>query len=78
MTLEDMIIDTSEMSKSQFELLHFAVGKMGLRIIQPRVKAGLKEGQSLLRHQVDSQEMLKLLQLTPGGKSGRFELVSKS
>ena len=76
MTLEDMIIDSTNMSMSQYELVKYCANRMEMKVVVPRVKSGMKQTQSLLRRTFDAPDMLKLLQMCEDKKSGRFELVS--
>merc|ERR1719239_87100 len=84
-TLDDLMVDIKDLSKSQFEMITHCASRMGLRVISKVNKNGmvvkaLSEHLSLLRRSLKAQDISKILQIN-NGKSGRYEikkLVHKS
>ncbi|KAH9502775.1 hypothetical protein Btru_069759 [Bulinus truncatus] len=70
-TLEDLMVNVSEMTKSQRDMVTACASKMGLRVI---TKLKTQHDSSLLRRTVTAQDMSKILQLH-GGESGRYKLI---
>ncbi|KAK6978353.1 formin-like protein 16 [Biomphalaria glabrata] len=70
-TLEDLMVNVSEMTKSQRDMVTACASKMGLRVI---TKLKTQHDSSLLRRTVTAQDMSKMLQLH-GGTSGRYKLL---
>ena len=74
-TLEDLMFDIKDLSKSQFEMITHCATRMGLRVIS-KVKVNSKDHLSLLRRSLKARDISKILQLNDG-KSGRYEIVSR-
>ena len=75
MTLDDLMVDIKDLSKSQFEMITHCATRMGLRVIS-KVKVNSSEHLSLLRRSLKAQDISKILQIN-NGKSGRYEIVSR-